>query len=188
MMSKIQLGKVGLLMLLIFAAKAQAADISLASDLAADFFNPAIPVTEALILQSNGNANMAIIDQTGSTVGGGNYSEILQTGSLNQAFTVQIGDSNRIRIDQTGGANYANVTQNGSGNSLDLAQTGDANLTASQIGNYNSIVVNQINQNGMPAILSEVGNNNSIILNANTPGLSVNVSIVGDGMTINRTF
>jgi hypothetical protein len=180
-------GKIGLLLLL-FAARTQAADISLASDLAADFYNPSIQVTEALILQRNGNANVAIIDQTGSTVGGGNYSGILQTGSLNQAYTLQIGDSNRIRIDQTGSSNYANVTQNGSGNTFDLAQTGDANLTASQIGNYNSIIANQANQNGLPAVLNEVGNNNSIVLSATTPGLSVNISIVGDGMSINRTF
>ncbi len=173
-----------LTILLSLAGTAYAGDIAtLVSDLKGDFYSPVIPGTEALIIQS-GNADMATIDQQGATVGAGNYSEINQDGSSNQASVVQDGSSNRARIDQTGASNLADVTQTGTGNSIDITQDVNANLTTSQIGDYNSIVANMTNQNGMPTILSESGNNNSITANLSSPGLNVNISIVGDGMSV----
>ena len=186
MMPEFPCRRIGLALtiLLSFAGTAYAGDIStLVSDLQADFSNPVIPGTEALIIQG-GNSEMATIDQQGATAGAGNYSEINQDGSSNQASVIQDGSSNRSRIDQTGASNLADVTQTGTGNFVDLVQTGDANLTASQTGDYNSIVANMTNQNGIPAILSESGNNNSITANLSSPGLNVNVSIVGDGMSV----
>jgi len=191
MMSGFSCAKLGLALTiqLVIAGAAYAGDISVVSEIAtrsADFNNPAIPVTEALIVQS-GNSDFASVDQQGGAVGAGNYSEIDQTGSFNRAIVSQNGDSNRSRINQSGSSNYANITQSGSGNSIDLAQTGDANLTATQIGDYNSILGNLTNQNSMPATLSEIGNNNLINVNLSSPGLIVNISIVGNGMSVTRT-
>jgi len=186
MMPEFPCRRIGLALtiLLSFAGTAYAGDIAtLVSDLQADFSNPVIPGTEALIIQS-GNSDLATIDQQGATVGAGNYSEINQDGSSNQASVVQDGSSNRARIDQTGASNFADVTQTGTGNSIDITQDGNANLTTSQIGDYNSIVANMTNQNGTPTTLSENGNNNSITANLSSPGLNVNVSIVGNGMSI----
>lgn len=175
---------------LMFIRAAYGWDISPISDLSvlqSDFANPAIPNTEALVIQG-GSANTASIDQSGGAAGAGNFSEINQAGSNNQADVVQSGDSNRSRIVQSGSNNYASVTQSGSGNSVDLAQSGDANLMATQTGNFNAIIASQANQNGVPAILSEVGNNNTINLNASTPSLSVSIGIAGNGMTVNRVY
>jgi hypothetical protein len=176
--------------LLALAPAAHAVDISLLTDLTAiqsDFASPAIPNTEALVIQG-GNLNSASIDQSGGSAGAGNYSEIDQSGSNNTASVGQSGDSNSSRIVQSGSDNYASVTQIGSGNLVDLAQSGDAYLTATQIGNYNAITGSQTNQNGVPATLSEIGNNNTINLISNTPGISVNIGITGNGMTVNRVY
>jgi hypothetical protein len=173
-----------------FASHAQAAGFATLTEMAslrADFAKPEISTNDALIAQY-GDANIATIDQSGATVGaGGNYAEINQNGSSNQAYVVQIGDSNRARVNQTGSSNLVDVTQSGTGNTIDLAQNGYANLTTSQIGNNNSIVSSQSNQNGVPATLSEIGNNNSITANLTSPGLSVNISIVGNGVSLVRT-
>ena len=174
-----------LTILLTFVGTAHAGDISLLSDmgtLSTDFKNPAIPSTEALIIQS-GNANIATIDQQSATLRGGNYSEINQYGASNQSSVVQTGDSNRVRIDQTGSSNLAYATQSGSGNSTDLAQTGDANLfQASQIGDNNNIVANQ---NGVPTTtLVESGDRNSITVNLGPTQPIVSISIIGNGMSV----
>lgn len=184
-----------LVILLTAAGATHAADISILSEmdtLRADFAKPEIPVNEALITQSS-NSNSATIDQQGAAVGAGNYTEINQNGSFNQASMIQTGDSNRARVDQTGYYNSANATQSGShnsldliqvgsGNSIDLAQTGDANLfQANQTGDNNSIVATQ---NGTPATVVEGGNNNSVTVNLNSSAPHVGISIVGNGMTV----
>jgi hypothetical protein len=175
---------------LLLTGAAQAADISLLSDLSSlrsDFGSPSIPTTDALIYQS-GNSDLASINQSLASGGAGNYSEIDQYGSSNQAAASQSGYSDRLRIVQNGSGNIANVTQSGTGNVVDLAQWGDANLTATQVGDYNSVIASQANQNGVPAMLSETGSNNIINLISSTPGIPVSIGITGSGMTVNASY
>ncbi|MGA9666995.1 MAG: hypothetical protein WBQ69_11180 [Gallionella sp.] len=193
-----------MMILLALSGVAHAQETSAEMDtLRADFSNPEIPATEALIDQS-GDYNYATIDQSGATNGNGNYAEIDQSGSSNQASIVQAGgDGNRARIDQPGLLNSVNATQTGSGNILDVVQSGSGNsLNSVQSGSGNSIELAQTwnesqiqaSQTGdnniivgtgmtVSATLTEVGNGNSITVSPNYTGPSFKVN-ASNGMQI----
>ncbi len=158
---------------LVLTGTAQADIFSdMATTLREDFAAPELSSNAALIDQREGSANTASIHQSQDADSTGHYAEINQAGMFNQATMVQTGDSNRVKIEQIGASNL-----------IELDQSGEENLfESSQLGDDNIIVASQ---SGLSSTtLTEVGNSNSISADLSSPGVNVNITIVGDGMSV----
>lgn len=161
------------------AALAQGQDISRLSDFAGGSFTS----NESWISQ-NGDSNQAAIDQGPSSafMADRQYADVTQNGYGNQASVTQNGDMNRVRINQNG-FDTASTSQTGSGNMIDLIQNGGSNqFSATQTGNDNSIVFTQNGAN--QASVTETGNSNSVHYNQAQGGMSVNIALKGDNMSV----
>jgi minor curlin subunit len=162
---------------LLMMAACGAADLSTLSD-----FGRSDILRNTAVVNQIGSGNVLqstqIVSDGGNT---GQYLELIQTGSDNQAIVEQLGDLNRARIDQSSSSNIANVSQNGTGNLVDLLQTGNFNeLYVTQLGNNNSIVFEQ--PGSATATLVEKGDNNRINVSQGF-GSNINIRLDGNNLT-----
>jgi hypothetical protein len=162
---------------LLMTAACGAADLSTLSD-----FGRSDILRNTAVVNQIGSGNVLqstqIVSDGGNT---GQYLELIQTGSDNQAIVEQLGDLNRARIDQSSSSNIANVSQNGTGNLVDLLQTGNFNeLYVIQLGKNNSIVFEQ--PGSATATLVEKGDNNRINVSQGF-GSNINIRLDGNNLT-----
>jgi minor curlin subunit len=162
---------------LLMTAACAAADLSTLSD-----FGRSDILRNTAFVNQIGSGNVLqstqIVSDGGNT---GQYLELIQTGSDNQAIIEQLGDLNRARIDQSSSSNIVNVSQNGIGNLVDLLQIGNFNeLYVTQLGNNNSIVFEQ--PGSATATLVEKGDNNRINVSQGF-GSNINIRLDGNNLT-----
>jgi minor curlin subunit len=101
------------LILLSMLSTASGADLAPVPEFGANITQP-----EAFIIQS-GKSNLALIDQTNSTI---SYAEIQQTGQTDSANILDTGSHNQSRIIQTGNNDIAVIQTAGSNNMADISQ------------------------------------------------------------------
>ena len=124
------------------SVKANALDLA---TLTADFGSQALLANEALITQT-GASNVALITQGSDGTGAGNYAEINQSGSNNQATINDIsGSGNSVRIYQNASSDIAYVTLNGAVNAyVDITQNSNHQIAyVSQSSSGNKAVIKQ---------------------------------------------
>ncbi len=185
-----------------------AMDLSPFSDLGAYYTSKSGDVAAAQIKQEGLNNKGEITQTMDPTAlsGEGSFAEIIQTGSLNQAYIrqdgkvnsasvtqsdtnnyaslVQIG-TNSANVDQKGAYNYALTKQDGSLNFIELKQSDGANVfSGTQIGENNKMTVFQ--PGSALSTMSEIGNNNTIILNQMVSGV-YNIEIRGNNIQFEVT-
>jgi minor curlin subunit len=146
-----------------------------------DFGKPDIVRNEGLLVQI-GSYNSAFVSQF-NTSGGtlGQYVDVRQIGTENQALIEQSGDLNRARLNQNGSGNYANIVQSGFENSLDVTQLGYGNaIYALQAGSSNNI---DLAQPGFAsANIVEIGDRNTVSV-VQAIGSKITIRLEGSGMT-----
>ena len=185
-----------------------AMDLSPFSDLGAYYTSKSGDVAAAQIKQEGLENKGEITQATDPTAlsGGGSFAEIIQTGSINQAYIrqegkvnnasvtqsdtnnyaslVQIG-TNSANVDQKGAYNHALTHQDGSLNTIELKQSDGANVfSGTQIGENNKMTVFQ--PGSALSTMSETGNNNTIILNQMVSGV-YNIEIRGNNIQFEVT-
>ena len=185
-----------------------AMDLSPFSDLGAYYISKHGDVAAAQIKQEGLNNKGEITQTMDPTAlsGGGSFAEIIQVGSLNQAYIRQDGKvnsasvtqsdtnnyanlvqggTNSANVEQKGSNNYALTNQDGSLNFIELKQSDGANVfSGTQIGENNKMTVFQ--PGSALSTISEIGNNNSIILNQKVSGV-YNIEIRGNNIQFEVT-
>ena len=185
-----------------------AMDLSPFSDLGAYYTSKSGDVAAAQIKQE-GQGNKGEITQTMDPTAlsdGGSFAEIIQTGSVNQAYIRQEGKvnnasvtqsdtnnyaslaqigTNNANVEQKGSNNHALTMQDGSLNSIELKQSDGANFfSGTQDGVNNKMTV--VQPGSAISTMSEIGNNNSITLIQKVGGL-YDIKINGNNITFEVT-
>lgn len=102
--------------------------LSIAGELIGD--NDELPVTLQSLLENSGRENLI---------------ELMQLGSLNQAYISQTGAMNTVLLEQAGVNNTAEIIQLGTNNEVDLLQSGaDNQASITQVGDGNLVELNQL--------------------------------------------
>ncbi len=166
----------------LMCSSAFAADINPFSDLTAfNYFVDQGGLKSIAQINQDGPDNFSEINQISDPSSAlGNFAEIFQTGSSNEAHVKQDGQINKVTINQTGTDNYAITDQAGTANSIVLTQSGDGNTFAgNQYGTFNSIEV--IQPGSALSTITINGNHNAVTLNQKFRG-EYNITLTSDNM------